>query len=179
LWSLSDAAYRLHCSATILSNRTLTDGYIPADRVRVLVPRFRPAALRELLDTGRWTTADGGYTLADFGTDQRSRESVLAERAAWKLRQAANRHPVTPAVTPAVSHAAPVVSPVVLPAIAPLRVAIGARPSKEDDELRREIDDAAAFNLARRAGQLPTPADPRPLAAILADLPTITTGATL
>jgi hypothetical protein len=49
-------------------------------------------------------------------------------------------------------------------------------PSKEDhDELRREREQQAAYDLARRTGRLPTPADPRPLAAILADLATTTT----
>jgi len=81
LWSLGDAAYRLHCSATIFSNRTLSDGYVPADRVRGLMPRFRPAALRELLDAGRWQEATGGYFLADFAEDQPTRDHALKLRA--------------------------------------------------------------------------------------------------
>jgi hypothetical protein len=60
LWSLSDAAYRLHCSATVFSNRTLTDGYVPADRVRSLVPHFRAAACVSFS-----TPADGRRLMVD------------------------------------------------------------------------------------------------------------------
>ena len=54
VWPLSDAAFRLHVSGMLLCSRLRTDGFVPADRVRGLVPRFRPTALIELLDANRW-----------------------------------------------------------------------------------------------------------------------------
>jgi hypothetical protein len=93
LWSLSDAAHRLHLSGTIWSGRLLTDGAIPADRVRVLVPRFRPAALTELERCGLWTRTPEGWHIENFLVDQPSRREVTARRAYEAIRQAKSTAP--------------------------------------------------------------------------------------
>lgn len=88
LWSLSDAAYRLHSHATVWSNRLLTDGDIPADRLRVLVPRFRASAVVELESAGLWSKTESGYRIEGFLVDQPSQREVKARREYDAIRQA-------------------------------------------------------------------------------------------
>lgn len=52
VWPLSDAAYRLHNSAMHYCAREATDGGIVLSKIRSLVPRFRAAALAELIERG-------------------------------------------------------------------------------------------------------------------------------
>jgi hypothetical protein len=54
VWSLSDAAFRLHTSGLAFCNRLRTDGFVPADQVARLVPHFRRKTLDELLESDRW-----------------------------------------------------------------------------------------------------------------------------
>jgi hypothetical protein len=52
--NLSDAAFRLHTSAICYCAKQLTDGKLGTDRPPRLVPRYRTAALKELLGAGMW-----------------------------------------------------------------------------------------------------------------------------
>ena len=79
-WELSDAAFRLHVSAILYANRHLTDGDIPASKVRTLCPRYRAAALAELLTNDHWVDKGEFYTIRDFLDWNRSRAQVEAER---------------------------------------------------------------------------------------------------
>ena len=84
-WSLSDAAYRLHDHALMYSSRVLSDGLIPADRVKTLVPNFRPSSLAELIAKKVWAPAAGGYRI-DFRHQQTAKQ-VRERRAAGAVRQ--------------------------------------------------------------------------------------------
>ena len=77
---LSDAAFRLAVSGICYANRFLTDGFVASDRVPRIVPRFRKAALDELVSGGLWLTVAGGYEIHDFLDWNRSRAQVEEER---------------------------------------------------------------------------------------------------
>jgi hypothetical protein len=66
VWSLSDGAYRLHSSAMCFCARLKTDGFIPADQVKRLMPRFRPAYVAELIDAERWMPVGIGDTVVSY-----------------------------------------------------------------------------------------------------------------
>lgn len=83
---LSDAAFRLHVAGICHCGKHLTDGFVADDRVQRLVPKFRKAALGELLDSGRWVRAVGGYLIHDYLKHQRSKAQVEAEKEAAKKR---------------------------------------------------------------------------------------------
>lgn len=81
VWGLSDAAYRLHDAAIHYCNRHTTDGKVPANKVRALVPRFRKSALDELTDRGMWVpTRCGDWVLHDFLDWNKSRAEIEARR---------------------------------------------------------------------------------------------------
>jgi hypothetical protein len=82
VWSLSDAAYRLHHSGISYCNRQLTDGLISADKVPTLVPRYKKTALAELVDRGMWNALMDGqaYVIHDFLDWNRSRAQVIEAR---------------------------------------------------------------------------------------------------
>lgn len=78
---LSDAAFRLQVAGICYANRQLTDGRIPPDKVRRLVPRFKQAALDELTDRAMWLPlASGGWQIRDYLDWNRSRDQVESER---------------------------------------------------------------------------------------------------
>lgn len=74
---LSDAAFRLHVSAMVWSNRQLTNGLIPSRVVRML---GEPDVAEELVRAGLWEPVDGGHQL-DW-SDQESAETVRARQEA-------------------------------------------------------------------------------------------------
>lgn len=78
-WDLSDAAFRLHTAAICYANKHLTDGMIPATKVRTLVPRFRAAALAELL-VDHWADHGDRYEIRDFLDWNRSKAEVEEHR---------------------------------------------------------------------------------------------------
>lgn len=78
-WDLSDAAFRLHTAAICYANKHLTDGDIPKSKVRTLMPRFRAAALEELL-RDHWIDKGDTYHIRNFLKWNRSKAQVLAER---------------------------------------------------------------------------------------------------
>lgn len=77
---LSDAAFRLHVSGICYSAQHLTNGVVERDAVRLLVPRFRKAALDELLTKEQWRAHPDGYEIHDYLQWNRSREQVEQER---------------------------------------------------------------------------------------------------
>lgn len=106
--ALSDTAFRLHVCGMAYSARNHTDGLIPLDKVRRLIPRYRQTALQELLDTGLWKPVlDGAFTIHDFLDYNPSREQVMADRKRNADRQAAWREGRRNGVTNGVSNAAP------------------------------------------------------------------------
>ena len=84
---LSDAAFRLHISGIVFCSRHRLDGLLPADRVRRLVPRFRAAALQELLDRSLWFEVFDGaaYEIRDYLQWNPSRAQI-EERIAAKSK---------------------------------------------------------------------------------------------
>lgn len=83
VWALSDAAYRLHDAGIHYCNRHLTDGRIPAVKVRSLVPRFRQSALNELTDRAMWLpTANGNWEIRNYLDWNKSKAEVEAAREA-------------------------------------------------------------------------------------------------
>lgn len=79
-WALSDAAFRLQTAAICYANRHLTDGEVAASKVPTLVPRFKKAAVVELLACGLWIDKGDVYAVRDFLDWNRSRAQVEAER---------------------------------------------------------------------------------------------------
>lgn len=101
---LSDGAFRLHSSAMHYAARHLTDGAVPAAKIRRLVPHFRPSQLDELVNadllhppgeacgTNNCRPAgDADYVLHDFLEWNKPRSWWQSERAANAARQAAWR----------------------------------------------------------------------------------------
>lgn len=99
VWSLSDAAYRLHSSAILYCNRLTTDGFVPADKVPTLVPRYRPKTLAELVSHAIWAPVglDGrivSYELHDYllwnpsrAQIEERRKKAAARKARWQQRK--------------------------------------------------------------------------------------------
>lgn len=71
---LSDAAFRLHVAGLCFSARKLTDGHLTTSQARRLVPGFKAASLRELVNAGAWVEAPGGYQIKNYLKWNRSRE---------------------------------------------------------------------------------------------------------
>lgn len=103
------AAAWLHVTALCYCNRLLTDGFIPADKVPLLVPNASKLVDR-LVDAGVWhrTTRQGveGFEIHDFLKYQPSREEVLEERRKnaerqerWRAARKAKRNGKSNAVT--------------------------------------------------------------------------------
>ncbi len=76
------------CSIT-WSSRNLTDGFIPAARVKKLPGGADKAAVAALLSVKWWEQVEGGYQIRSFLRYNRSKEEVLAERE--RQRQIAER----------------------------------------------------------------------------------------
>jgi hypothetical protein len=67
------------------SNRRLTDGHIPTDRIRLLGGTHGQA--EALVAAGLFDVAEDGYLIHDFTDFNDSREAVMARRAAAAHRQ--------------------------------------------------------------------------------------------
>jgi hypothetical protein len=82
VFGLTDAAFRLHVSGIIYCARQRTDGVVPAEKVKVLVPKYRPAALQELVTRGMWVPILGGgaYNIHDYLQWNLSRAQIEARR---------------------------------------------------------------------------------------------------
>lgn len=101
---LSDAAFRLQVAALCYCAKNLTDGLLPEHRVPRLVPRFRPAVVRELLRVEIWHPggegcgtkdcpigAPGTYVIHDYLEWNKPREWWERRRKGEAERQAEYR----------------------------------------------------------------------------------------
>lgn len=78
--TLSDAAFRLHVAGMCMTARLQDDGIVYAAKVTRLVPRFRKAALQELIDAALWIPCEVGYQIHDYLDWNLSREQIEARR---------------------------------------------------------------------------------------------------
>lgn len=87
--ALSDLAYRLQVSGICYCNRQLSDGLIPASKVPRLVPRFRKAAVDELLKA-HWIyhEAIDTYEIRDYLDWNKSRTQIEEESERQRKRAA-------------------------------------------------------------------------------------------
>lgn len=90
-WALSDKAFRLHTAAICYANRYLTDGFIDADQVPRLIPRYTKRALEELIDHRRWMPCLGGYKIRDYLDWNPSAAEVHDRRKKARERKAKSR----------------------------------------------------------------------------------------
>lgn len=115
------AAMGLWVLAGSWSARELTDGFIPAHMVDELACTIESA--EDLVAAEYWSTAEGGWQMADWAVDQPTRAETEEKRrknaekvAAWRQnRQRGNQpgsNPVTDAGTNQVANPAPVPVPV-------------------------------------------------------------------
>lgn len=77
---VTDGAFRLHVAGICYSAQYLTDGLIDGDAVPLLMPRFKPRHLDELLARGLWVQHGDVYEIHDYLEWNRSRAQVTAER---------------------------------------------------------------------------------------------------
>jgi hypothetical protein len=99
--ALSDSAFRLHTSGICYCAEFKTDGHISTEVIPALVPRFRRAALTELVEKGLWNLNGTGYQIHDYLQWNRSKKQIETERerihrtrsAAGKKGAAARWHP--------------------------------------------------------------------------------------
>lgn len=123
---LSDAAYRLHTSAIFWSARNLTDGFVSREDLDGVTARVRTPArfAAECVKRELWHDArqdcpseycpgpvdEDGWVIHDYWDYQPSKEQVIHNREADRLRQKRHRdgrHGVSHGVTHGVSPAAP------------------------------------------------------------------------
>ncbi len=68
--ALSDGAFRLQTAGILYCAKNKTNGFIRAERVARLMPRFKPVYLTELLESHpekpHWLPVPGGYNIRDF-----------------------------------------------------------------------------------------------------------------
>lgn len=101
---LSDGAFRLHVAALCHCAKNLTDGFIRADRLTRLVPRYKASYIAELTKPHRpdanplWVPTAGGYQIHDFIEYQKSRQWWKDKRekdakrlAEWRAEQETKR----------------------------------------------------------------------------------------
>lgn len=104
--ALSDAAVAVFVAGLAYCNRNLTDGFIPSaiglGKLRFCDGNPIPV-LRELEASGMFEECEGGWHIHDYLDYQPTREQVLEERAASKVRMQKSRlwkrdrvHPVAP-----------------------------------------------------------------------------------
>jgi hypothetical protein len=98
-----EAAWLYVCGLCYAS-RQLTDGFIPAPKIRQLVTTREADALAErLVVVGLWERVEGGYAVHDYLDYQTSAATVKAERngnaerqAQWRARQAEKKRGGSP-----------------------------------------------------------------------------------
>lgn len=80
------AAWLYVCGLTYC-NRYLTDGFIPAEAVRLLTDLKNPGKeAAKLVNAGLWEIADGGYIVHDYLDWNPSAEQIRSERRAARQR---------------------------------------------------------------------------------------------
>jgi hypothetical protein len=76
---LTHGAFRLHVSGLLFAAGHETDGLIPLEQVPLLMPRYRPAYLEEVITRGLWLPHSELVELHDF-TDYNPTRDQLRER---------------------------------------------------------------------------------------------------
>jgi len=157
----SDAAYRLYVSGLRHCNRHLTDGHIDEAVVSMLAPRFTQTTLDELLASGLWAIAEGGYRIPGFLDEQLSKEAVLTKREARAksghlggVRSGASRRLHSKDQAPAEANASPpteakgnpVPVPVPVPKPIPIKSKEARPPSRASREGQRRSDDVTRLD---------------------------------
>lgn len=95
--ALSDGAFRLWITAICYCQAQLTDGYVSTERIKRLIPRFKPSYLDELTkttadaDTPIFVAAGDGYIIRNFVKWNKDRAYWAAKRQADAERIAAYR----------------------------------------------------------------------------------------
>lgn len=82
VFELSDAAFRAHVAALCYAGRFLTDGFLSSAVARGLTVTATPKVLAELVRSGLWEDAAGGYQIHDFLHYNPSRADAEEARAA-------------------------------------------------------------------------------------------------
>lgn len=77
---LSDQAFRLHVSGICYVAEHLTDGLVDADMVPLLMPRYRPRYLTELVERAIWVQHGQVYVIHDYLDWNPSRAQVEERR---------------------------------------------------------------------------------------------------
>lgn len=80
--ALSDRAFRLHVAGMCFCGRTLSDGFIPTDRVRRLLPKVTAGMVQELVANTVWLEREDGFEVKDYLVYNPSKEKVMADREA-------------------------------------------------------------------------------------------------
>ncbi len=98
--ALSDGAFRLWFNAICYCQSELTDGFIPARKLRRLVPKFKPTHLAELTKVNGnprgpiFQTVGDGYLIRNFSKWNKDRDHWETKRendarrlAQWRANQ--------------------------------------------------------------------------------------------
>lgn len=85
--ALSDQAFRLHVAGLCFCARTLSDGKVPEDRVRRLLPKVTKRMVTELVDGGLWLPIQAGFEIKDYLAYNPSRAEVEKQRTERAERQ--------------------------------------------------------------------------------------------
>ncbi|MBP7594329.1 MAG: hypothetical protein KA755_01620 [Candidatus Microthrix sp.] len=169
---LSVAAKWLIVEGLCWCNRNLTDGFIAAEAAPRLGATKKLAG--ELVEAGVWELCDGGWMVHDYDEFQPSRERVLADREAGRLRKAKHDakkrsgkqagNDAGNGVTDPVTHGHPVPGPDPTTSSSSVTTS-NAPPDRDDDDgLASELIDAVVT--LKVAGQNPT--NPGPYRATVA-----------
>jgi len=89
---VSDAAFRLHVTATCFASRYLTDGFIKHSTLPKLCRHDDPEAIaNELVDAGLFDLAEGGYVVHDYldynpsKAEVEARTELRRRRTEWDI----------------------------------------------------------------------------------------------
>ncbi|MGB3331156.1 MAG: hypothetical protein WBA46_19500, partial [Thermomicrobiales bacterium] len=97
-------AKALYLAGLCYSGAQLTDGFIPAEALRILAAGAEisgaPKAARQLVDAGLWDQADGGFMVHDYLDYNQSAERVHANRDAARGRMQRTRSREQPRTEP-------------------------------------------------------------------------------
>ena len=105
VWRLSDAAFRLHASAVLFCAQHTTDGFVPADQICTLVPRYRRKTLDELVTSGMFQPVGIAETVVSYEVHdyldwnrsraqiEEQRKKAAARKAAWLVKNGKGKAP--------------------------------------------------------------------------------------
>lgn len=85
--ALSDRAFRLHVAGLCFCARTLSDGFIPEDRIRRLLAKVTKGMVDELVTARVWAKRPGGMNVVGYLDYNPSKAKVEKERAEAEERR--------------------------------------------------------------------------------------------